>query len=164
MSNISEETDLIEMNSTESDNETLYRLATPPGQLSEREISHSKDNGVSDNRAYDGPNSIHTNWGARGDSSDRPLNHELLSWARRSEMPIENVTIAEIYNATRTVLPSFDMWRDGFRQQNGAKCGARDNVGFITSRFVALALSFRLSVLIAARAVTWWRIRDVVAW
>ena len=132
--NIDHGIDLIDM--SESDGDTLYRLPTPLNHFEEKDEPSNASDVISSaedmptrkrnvkcstrvkqvNSAITvGPNSLHTNEGAREDISDRSLRNGRLSRTPRSEKPGELEVVAEVHNPMTSNLPPFDS-RSGGRQ------------------------------------------------
>jgi len=109
MSNTNIEIDRNSISSLESEDETLYRLATPPGQLSDHNnlismnesesevVANTSEHRFSVNRL----NSLHTNGGIRGNESGTPRPNERLSRTQRPEKPIKIITTAEVHDVPR---------------------------------------------------------------
>ena len=126
-----------QVDTSDSDGDTLYRLPTSSehsdgsddhrdgvinrGEVRSRENKkrnrpHNNDNG--DSTVLKGSNSLHTNEGVPGDTSDRPPSRERLSRTQRSEMPKERTVIAEVHDTRQlTLSPPFDGSSNGGRQQ-----------------------------------------------
>ena len=136
MSHFGDPEDADQIETPDSDGDTLYRLPTSSehsdgsddhrdGVENHNEVRSHKTkkrnpnkNVNVDSTALKGPNSLHTNEGVPGDSSDRPSCRERLSWTRRSEMPKEKTVIAEVHKKMQTNLsPPFDDCSNGGRQQ-----------------------------------------------
>ena len=134
--NIDHGIDLIDM--SESDGDTLYRLPTPLNHFEEEDESSNASDVISSSEDMPtrkrnvkcstrvqqvnsaitvGPNSLHTNEGARENISDRSLRNGRLSRTPRSERPGELEVVAEVHNQMTSKLPPFDS-RSGGRQHS----------------------------------------------
>ena len=136
MSHSSDHENAGQIDMTDSDGDTLYRLPTSSEHSDgsddhrDRVINCSEDrfretkkrnrdkNDSVDATMLKGPNFLHTNEGVPGDNSDRPPYRERLSQTQRSEMPKEKTVIAEVHNARQSTLsPPFDSISNGGRQR-----------------------------------------------
>ena len=136
MSHSSDREDAGRIDTSDSDGGTLYRLPTSSEHSDEsdehRDRVESSDevrsretkrrnrlanDGYVERTEMKGPNSLHTNEGVPGDSSDRPPYRERLSRTQRSEKPKEKTVIADVHNTIQSNLsPSFDGCSSGGRQ------------------------------------------------
>ena len=136
MSHFGDPEDADQIETPDSDGDTLYRLPTSSehsdGSDDHRDgvENHNKvrshktkkrnpnKNVTVDSTALKDPNSLRTNEGVPGDSSDRPPYRERLSRTQRSEVPKEKTVIAEVHNVMQTNLsPPFDDCSNRGRQQ-----------------------------------------------
>ena len=136
MSHFGNPEDADQIETTDSDGDTLYRLPTSSehsdGSDDHRDgvENHNKvrshktkkrnpnKNVTVDSTALKDPNSLRTNEGVPGDSSDRPPYRERLSRTQGSKMPRGKTVIAEVHNAMQSNPSSpFDEATKGGRQQ-----------------------------------------------